>query len=147
MTRKRVPFWKKKTLEEMTPAEWESLCDGCGKCCLIKLEDPDTAELSFTDIACRLLDAETCRCTDYKNRSRRVRGCVRLTPAKIRATEWLPSTCAYRLVAEGKDLYRWHPLVSGDPDSVHAAGMSVRGRTVPEGSVEDEDERVVDWPR
>lgn len=145
--RPRRPFWRRKTLEQMTPEEWESLCDGCGKCCLIKLEDPYTAELSYTDIACRLLDSDACRCTDYKNRSRRVRGCVRLTPHKVRTTAWLPSTCAYRLVAAGRDLYDWHPLVSGDPDSVHKAGMSVRGRTVPEGSVEDEDERTVDWPR
>jgi uncharacterized cysteine cluster protein YcgN (CxxCxxCC family) len=145
--RKPGPFWRRKTLEEMTPEEWESLCDGCGKCCLIKLEDPDTAELSFTDIACRLLDAHACRCTDYKNRSKRVRGCVRLTAQKLRGMSWLPSTCAYRLVAEGRDLYWWHPLVSGDPESVHAAGMSVRGRTVPEGSVKDEESRIVDWPR
>ena len=148
MTAKK-PFWKRKTLEEMTPQEWESLCDGCAKCCLIKLEDGGDDGLSYTDIACRLLDSKACRCTDYKNRNKRVRGCVRLTPAKVRTTDWLPSTCAYRLVAAGRDLFAWHPLVSGDPDSVHKAGMSVRGRTVREGSVaaEDEDSRIVDWPR
>ena len=148
MTAKK-PFWKRKTLEEMTPQEWESLCDGCAKCCLIKLEDGGDDGLSYTDIACRLLDSNACRCTDYKNRNKRVRGCVRLTPAKVRTTDWLPSTCAYRLVAAGRDLFAWHPLVSGDPDSVHKAGMSVRGRTVREGTVvaEDEESRIVDWPR
>ena len=122
------PFWKAKTLEEMSEAEWESLCDGCGKCCLSKLEDEDSGEIHFTSVACRLFDAGTCRCSDYANRLSRVHDCVGLTPANVGTISWLPSTCAYRLVAEGHDLYWWHPLVSGDPMSVHEAGVSMRGR-------------------
>lgn len=142
------PFWKRKSLDEMTLSEWESLCDGCARCCLVKLEDADTGELAHTDVACRLLDAGACRCTDYANRARLVADCVRLTPARVRRLAWLPPTCAYRLVDEGRDLRWWHPLVSGDPETVHRAGISVRGRTLPEGAVsEDElEDRVVAWP-
>jgi uncharacterized protein len=122
------PFWKTKPLEAMSEAEWESLCDGCGKCCLAKLEDEDTGEIHWTSVACRLFDAGTCRCTDYAGRLARVHDCVRLTPQNVRTLTWLPSTCAYRLVAEGKDLPRWHPLVSGRPETVHEAGISMRGR-------------------
>ena len=122
------PFWKTKSLEEMSPAEWETLCDGCGKCCLSKLEDEDTGEIYWTSGACRLFDAGTCRCSDYDNRLRRVSDCVGLTPQNVRTIHWLPSTCAYRLVAEGRDLYWWHRLVSGSAETVHAAGMSMRGR-------------------
>src|SRR5690606_1249747 len=122
------PFWKTKTLEEMSPAEWESLCDGCGKCCLAKLEDEDTGEIHWTSVACRLFDAGTCRCKDYENRLATVSDCVRLTPENVRTITWLPSTCAYRLVANGEDLHDWHPLVSGDRRSVHRAGISVRGK-------------------
>ena len=137
------PFWRRKSLEEMTPAEWESLCDGCGRCCLNKLEDEDTGQIYFTDVGCRLLDAEGCRCSDYPNRSQKVPDCVRLTPETVRELPWLPPTCGYRLVAAGRDLYWWHPLVSGDPDTVHAAGVSVRGRVstsednVPDDELED----------
>jgi uncharacterized cysteine cluster protein YcgN (CxxCxxCC family) len=144
------PFWKTKTLEAMSAAEWESLCDGCGRCCLVKLEDEDTAEIAYTDVGCRLLDGEACRCRDYQRRSERVPDCVRLTPETVRAIGWLPPTCAYRLVAEGADLPAWHPLVSGDPDSVHRAGVSVRGRV---GALEDDltieeiVDRVVAWPQ
>ncbi len=122
------PFWKTKPLEAMSPAEWESLCDGCGKCCLAKLEDEDTGDIHWTSVACRLFDAGACRCSDYAGRLKRVRDCVRLTPENVRTLTWLPATCAYRLVAEGKDLAWWHPLVSGNPETVHEAGISVRGR-------------------
>ncbi len=122
------PFWKTKTLEEMTPPEWEALCDGCGKCCLSKLEDEDTGEIYFTSVGCRLFNAQSCRCGDYVNRLDKVPDCIGLTPANVRTISWLPRTCAYRLVAEGKELHAWHPLVSGDPNSVHSAGVSMRGR-------------------
>lgn len=122
------PFWKTKSLAEMSATEWESLCDGCGKCCLSKLEDEDTGEIHWTSVACRLFDAGTCRCSDYANRLSRVTDCVRLTPGNVRTISWLPATCAYRLVAEGSNLPDWHPLVSGDPQSVHNAGISVKGR-------------------
>ncbi len=122
------PFWKTKTLEEMSATEWESLCDGCGKCCLSKLEDEDTGEIHFTSVGCRLFNADTCRCGDYANRLKKVSDCVQLTPQNVRTISWLPRTCAYRLVAEGRDLFSWHPLVSGDADSVHKAGISMRGR-------------------
>ncbi len=124
----QAPFWKTKTLEEMSPAEWESLCDGCGKCCLSKLEDEDTGDIYWTSVACRLFDAATCRCKDYANRLEVVSDCVRLTPQNVREIGWLPATCAYRLVAEGRDLYWWHPLVCGSAETVHEAGFSIRGR-------------------
>ncbi len=98
------PFWRRKTLAEMTRGEWESLCDGCARCCLDKLEDDDTSEISYTEVACRLLDLGTCRCTDYSNRTRFVPDCVVLTPRTVARLTWLPSTCAYRLISEGKDL-------------------------------------------
>lgn len=126
------PFWRRKTLAEMTTAEWESLCDGCAKCCLAKLEDIDTGELHWTNVACRLLDLGTCRCSRYAERARLVSDCVQVTADNIEDLFWMPSTCAYRLLAEGKDLPHWHPLVSGDPDSVHRAGISVRGRVISE---------------
>jgi len=143
-----TPFWKRKTLEEMSRAEWESLCDGCGKCCLVKLQDPDTDEISYTDVACKLLDGATCRCTDYARRKRRVPDCVVLSPAVVADLAWMPTTCAYRLLREGQDLAWWHPLVSGDPATVHEAGISVRGRVISEALVEDAElaEHVVDWP-
>jgi uncharacterized protein len=122
------PFWKTKTLAQMSAEEWESLCDGCGKCCLSKIEDEDTGEIFYTSVGCRLLDAGTCRCTDYPNRSREVPDCVTLTSGNIPALHWMPKTCAYRLVSEGRDLYPWHHLVCGDPEAVHAAGVSVRGK-------------------
>ncbi|TKT80439.1 YcgN family cysteine cluster protein [Aquamicrobium sp. LC103] len=121
-------FWKTKTLEEMSAAEWESLCDGCGKCCLAKLEDEDTGEIHWTSVGCRLFDAGTCRCKDYANRQAKVSDCIRLTPQTVRTISWLPESCAYRLVAEGRDLYWWHHLISGSRDTVHEAGVSVRGR-------------------
>lgn len=144
-----VPFWRRKTLAEMTPAEWESICDGCGRCCLNKLEDEDTGKVYYTDVGCRLLDGTTCKCKDYRNRSRKVKDCIRLTPDNVREIKWLPPTCGYRLLASGRDLYWWHPLVSGDPATVHAAGISVRGRVgVSEQhiAVEDYEDHIVTWP-
>jgi uncharacterized protein len=142
------PFWRTKTLAEMNEAEWESLCDGCGRCCLNKLEDWDTGEIFFTDVACRLFDAQSCRCRDYPNRHERVADCVPLTPENVYELTWLPPTCGYRLLAEGHDLYWWHPLVSGDSQTVHEAGISVRGRTRSEVNVPDSEleHYIVKWP-
>jgi uncharacterized cysteine cluster protein YcgN (CxxCxxCC family) len=144
-----VPFWRRKALAEMTPDEWESLCDGCGRCCLNKLEDEDTGRVYYTDVGCRLLDGATCRCKDYQHRGELVEDCVRLSPDNVADLKWLPPTCAYRLVARGRDLYWWHPLVSGDPETVHAAGVSVRGRVAISEeniSIEEYEERIVSWP-
>ncbi len=140
------PFWKTKTLGEMTRAEWESLCDGCGRCCLHKLRDEDTNEVVFTNVACRLLNIPSCRCADYENRRKWVPDCVKLTPAKLKKIDWLPPTCAYRLLAEGKDLMWWHPLVSGDPETVHKAGVSVRGRAIRERDAGPLEDHTVRWP-
>ncbi len=142
------PFWKSKSMAEMTPEEWESLCDGCGKCCLIGLEDADTGEIYLTDVSCKLLDGKTCRCVDYENRSARVADCVTLTPSNVAELTWLPRTCAYRLVHEGRDLFAWHPLVSGDPESVHRANVSVRGKVRPEGRYTTRQliKRITRWP-
>ncbi len=123
-----APFWRVKSLDAMTTEEWESLCDGCARCCLVKLEDEDSGEIHFTDLGCKLLDAETCRCLDYRRRRRRVPDCVKLTPEAVRSLSWLPVTCAYRVLAEGGELAWWHPLVSGSPETVREAGVSVRGR-------------------
>ena len=147
MTRKPKPFWRTKTLAEMTRAEWESLCDGCGRCCTTKFIDEDTGAIEFTDVACKLLDSESCRCTDYARRKQRVPDCVKLTAHMAGKLSWLPSTCAYRLIDEGKRLPWWHPLVSGDPETVHEAGISVRDKVVSETEVEDAEERIVDWIR
>lgn len=137
-------FWEEKPLDRMSRDEWESLCDGCGKCCVHKLEDEETGALYPTNIACKLLDRRSARCTDYKRRRIHVPDCVRLTPAKLREIDWLPSTCAYRLLDEGQPLPEWHPLVSGDPESVHKAGISVRGWTVSENDVVDFEDHLVD---
>lgn len=144
-----TPFWLTKTLEEMSPDEWESLCDGCGRCCLNKLEDWNTAEIYWTNIACSQLDCQTCRCISYETRFDIVPDCIDLTPEKVRQIDWLPPTCAYRLVKEGRDLFDWHPLKSGTPQSVHEAGISVRGRVVPEADLtpEDFEDYVVTWPQ
>lgn len=139
-------FWETKTLADMSHAEWESLCDGCARCCLHKLEDADTHEVFYTDVACSLLDGD-CRCKDYTNRSRLVPDCVTLTAAEVGRVKWLPTTCAYRLVAEGKPLAWWHPLVSGDPRTVVAAGISVSGRVVSQDKVrlEQYEDHVIRW--
>lgn len=143
-----LPFWRTKTLAEMSDGEWESLCDGCGLCCLNKLEDWDTGEIVWTSIRCQLLDDESCRCKDYENRQATVPDCIRLTVKSVSEISWLPPTCAYRLVRDGEDLYWWHPLVSGDPETVHLAGISARGRTVSEEGidVEDFEDYLVTWP-
>ena len=143
------PFWRTKSLEEMDGAEWESLCDGCGRCCLVKLEDEDSGDIHYTDVGCTLLDGTTCRCRSYPTRQKIVPDCVRLTPEVVRTISWLPPTCAYRLVAEGRDLYWWHPLVSGDPTTPHEAGVTIRDRlSGPEEDFENEDlfEQIVEWP-
>ena len=120
-------FWRKKTLEEMSLTEWEALCDGCGKCCLLKLEDCDTGRVAYTNVACRLFDPDSCRCGSYELRAQLVPQCIQLTPETVRREkDWMPRTCAYRLLADGYDLYPWHPLITGDPQSVHAAGASIR---------------------
>ena len=144
-----VPFWRRKSLSEMTNSEWESLCDGCGKCCLNKLEEEGTDRTYYTNVACRLLDIEGGGCSDYARRQRKVPDCVRLTPANVRTLNWLPPSCGYKLVAEGRDLYWWHPLVSGDPNTVHEAGVSVRGRVQgTENEIADADleDHIVQWP-
>jgi uncharacterized cysteine cluster protein YcgN (CxxCxxCC family) len=141
------PFWRRKRLDQMTPAEWESLCDGCGKCCLEKVQWGWTGAISHTDVACRLLDLDTCRCRRYAERRRWVANCEQLTARKIRRLRWLPATCAYRVLAEGGDLAWWHPLVSGDPETVHAAGISVRGRAVAPADAGPLEHHIVDWPR
>ena len=135
-------FWKRKSLAEMTAKEWDSLCDGCGLCCMHKVEDEESGELFYTNLACKLLDTDTCRCTDYANRAKRVADCLVLTPDSTEAFEWLPATCAYRLLAHGDELPEWHPLLTGDPESVHEAGISVGGDAVSEN---DTDEWTVLW--
>ena len=149
MSQTPEPFWKAKPLEALSPDEWESLCDGCGRCCLIKLEDEETGDTYFTDVACFMLECHSCQCSDYEHRKSHVPDCVTLTPELVRTIDWLPPTCAYRLVADGEDLYWWHPLISGDPSTVHSAHISVRGKVtaddkqVGEGEWED---HVVRWP-
>ncbi|KIN70778.1 FliB domain containing protein [Sulfitobacter noctilucae] len=126
-------FWEKKPLTKMSPTEWEALCDGCGKCCLNKLEDEDTEEVALTRVACRLLDDASCRCTHYENRHQFVPDCIVLKPDNLDThAYWMPRTCAYRLLWQGKPLPDWHPLISGTAQSVHDAGISVQGNTVSE---------------
>lgn len=125
-------FWKRKSLAEMSTAEWESLCDGCALCCLQKLEDEETGDVYFTDVACRLLDTQTCHCTNYAARAKKVASCLVLSVDEPETFNWLPDSCAYRRLADGKDLPEWHPLLTGDPDSVHEAGVSAKGKVVSE---------------
>jgi hypothetical protein len=142
-----IPFWQRKRLAEMTPAEWESLCDGCGKCCLVKLEDEDTAEVYYTELACSQMVTATCQCQSYSNRQQVVPECTVLTPDNIDQFHWLPFTCAYRTLAEGRPLPSWHPLRSGDPATVHEAGVSVAHRVTPADQVPQQDwqEHIIHW--
>ncbi len=144
--RETPPFWETTSLDAMTDAQWESLCDGCGRCCLHKLRDDDDGSLSWTNVSCRLLDTTSCRCSNYERRQEKVPDCVSLTPAALREIDWLPPSCAYRRVAEGRGLEWWHPLVSGDPATVHTAGVSVRGRAVNERKAGPLEHYIVDWP-
>ncbi len=141
-----MAFWRRKTLAQMSREEWESLCDGCGRCCLHKLRDEDTDEVMFTNVACRLLDTDTGRCSDYLLRRTKIPDCVQLTPKKLKTIDWLPPSCAYRLVAEGKDLYPWHPLRSGRAESVIEAGISVAGRALSEREAGPLEHHLVEWP-
>lgn len=143
----QIPFWQRKRLHEMNQAEWDALCDGCGQCCLQKLEDEDTGEVFHTELVCRYMNTDTCQCTVYAERQKKVPGCTVLTAGTIADYHWLPLTCAYRTLAEGRPLAEWHPLRSGDPDSVHRAGVSVRGKVMSEDKVPDTDweEHIIHW--
>jgi len=136
------PFWRTKTLEQMSVTEWESLCDGCGLCCLIRFEDEETGEIIPTRVACKLLDQHLCRCKDYPNRKAHVPDCIKLTPWNIEALQWMPQSCAYRRIHEGRPLASWHPLISGDPESVHRAGVSIRDQTISEEALADPEDAI-----
>jgi len=140
-------FWERKTLDEMDHEEWEALCDGCGRCCLLKIEDIDSGETWYTNVVCQYHDDKACSCTRYEDRSLLVPDCIKVTPDVARTEKWLPDTCAYRLLAEGKPLLDWHPLVSGDPDSVRDAGITITGKVVSEEYVhaDELDEHLVNW--
>ena len=140
------PFWETTPLDQMTLEQWESLCDGCAKCCLLKLEDEDTGEVAYTNIACRQLDLGNCRCMNYERRAVLVPDCITITPELIERLEWMPKTCAYRRVHEGKSLAWWHPLISGSNETVHEAGISARGRVVSERKAKDPEDYIVEWP-
>jgi len=133
-------FWETKNLEEMSREEWESLCDGCARCCLLKLEDEDTGDLFYTSVVCRYLDRQQCNCTVYGERTILVPDCLELDKENVHHLNWMPHSCAYRLIAEGQPLADWHPLISGDPDSVHEAGISVRGFAISEDYVQSAEE-------
>lgn len=133
------PFWETTSLKDMSREQWESLCDGCALCCLHKLEDEDTNEVYYTEVHCRYMDSDNCRCTVYQERQKKVPNCVWLTPEQASEFRWLPESCAYRVLAEGRKLADWHPLISGDPDSVHQANISIKGKGVADDQVAEED--------
>ncbi len=141
------PFWQVKNLDEMTEAEWELLCDGCGKCCLVKLEDEDTGEIYHTNVVCKLLDLEACECNNYQHRQYFVDDCLKLIPSNIGELTWLPNSCAYRVIARGEELPPWHHLVTGCREDVHNWGMSVRGWVSSESDVSDRhmQDRIIQW--
>ncbi|MCL1039107.1 YcgN family cysteine cluster protein [Shewanella corallii] len=141
-----MSFWKEKKLAELTDEQWESLCDGCGKCCLNKLIDDETEELYYTNAACQLLDRQNCQCTHYGTRFIHVPQCTKVTADNISELTWLPESCAYKRLNEGRDLPSWHPLITGSDDAMHAAGMSVQGKVVCESSVRDIEDHIVLWP-
>ena len=149
MTKQEKPFWQTKSLLEMSHEEWESVCDGCAKCCLVQLQDEDTDQLVFTNVVCDLLDTNKCQCTDYANRSERVPECMTLNPTNVMtAAEFAPPTCAYRLLAIGEPLPSWHPLVTGESNSTIESGQSVKNRVTPLSTINQEniEDYVVDWP-
>lgn len=139
------PFWKSKSLEELSPEEWESLCDGCAKCCMNKLEDVDSGEIHYTNVVCNLLDLNSCQCSDYPHRSIRVPECVTLTPQNSGELHWMPATCAYRLLAEGGELPDWHPLVSGNELSMIRSGQRICGRVIHERDADNLDHHLITW--
>jgi uncharacterized cysteine cluster protein YcgN (CxxCxxCC family) len=143
----RKPFWETTPPEALTARQWEALCDRCGRCCLEKLINPRTGKVYYTSIACALLDKASCQCRDYRHRRRMVPQCIQLNPANLMSCRWLPRTCAYRLLGEGKNLPAWHPLISGNPESVHAAGISIRGRVLHPmpPHADDLEAYIVDW--
>lgn len=145
---KKQPFWQTKSLDQLNSQEWELLCDGCGRCCLVKLEDEDTGAIYTTSVSCSLFDVDTCRCKDYSNRFEKISDCLDLDPTKVEELGWLPQTCAYRLRHEGKQLENWHPLISGTPQSVIDAGISIVGQTVSEDEVDQErlGDYLKEWP-
>ena len=141
------PWWHTKSLAEMNDDEWEALCDGCAKCCLVKLEDADTEEIYYTNVSCQLLDTESCRCSDYAGRHKVVDDCIKLDRSKVNKLEWLPQSCSYRLVAAGEPLPEWHHLITGDREAMHNYGASLRGKVTSELNVHDDDieDHIIRW--
>jgi len=142
---KKKPYWKHKKLSEMTNTEWEMLCDGCGKCCIHKIKDDKTGKIFLTNVACKLLDLSNCQCTDYMNRLTKVPDCIKLSEKNISNIKWLPNTCAYKLVSQGKDLPHYHHLVCGNPNEIHNQGVSIKGKVISETASKDIEQNIIDW--